>query len=139
VLTPYVYNLGATFPPRRPGFDTGSGQMGFVVDKVALGQVFSEHFGFPCQPSFHQLLHNQPHLSSGAGTIGQKWPQYMGLSPTPLARKKSWAVDEEGMWSASSSTCLIIEEGALCSQSRCGYVSNRVLKSVVLLSELSHF
>jgi hypothetical protein len=23
--------------------------MGFVVDKVALGQVFSEYFGFPCQ------------------------------------------------------------------------------------------
>jgi hypothetical protein len=23
----------------------------FVVDKVALGQVFSEYFGFPCQ--FH--------------------------------------------------------------------------------------
>jgi hypothetical protein len=58
--------------------------VGFVVDKVALGQVFSEYFGFPFQSSFHQLLHNHPHLSSGAGTIGQKWPQYKGLSPTPL-------------------------------------------------------
>jgi hypothetical protein len=28
----------------------------FVVDKVALGQVFSENFGFSCQSSFHQLL-----------------------------------------------------------------------------------
>jgi hypothetical protein len=28
----------------------------FVVDRVALGQVFSEYFGFPCQSSFHQLL-----------------------------------------------------------------------------------
>jgi hypothetical protein len=37
----------------------------FVVDKVALGQVFSEYFGFPCQFSFHQLLHNHPHLSPG--------------------------------------------------------------------------
>jgi hypothetical protein len=26
--------------------------MGFVVDKVALGQVFSEYFGFPCLPIF---------------------------------------------------------------------------------------
>jgi hypothetical protein len=33
------------------------------------------------------LLHNHPHLSSGAGTIGQKWPQYKGLSPTPLSIK----------------------------------------------------
>jgi hypothetical protein len=50
--------------------------VGFVVDKVALGHVFSKHFGFPCQSSFHQLLHNHPRLSSGTGTIGQKWPQY---------------------------------------------------------------
>jgi hypothetical protein len=43
---------------------------GFVVDKVALRQVFSEHFGLPCQFSFYWLLHTH-HLSSGAGTIGQ--------------------------------------------------------------------
>jgi hypothetical protein len=35
--------------------------MGFVVDKVTLGQVFSEYFGFPCQFSFHQLLHVHHH------------------------------------------------------------------------------
>jgi hypothetical protein len=28
-------------------------QVGFVVDKVASGQVFSEYFGFPCQKPFH--------------------------------------------------------------------------------------
>jgi hypothetical protein len=38
---------------------------------MALGQVFSKYFGFPCQSSFHQFPHNHPHLSSGAGTIGQ--------------------------------------------------------------------
>jgi hypothetical protein len=32
---------------------------------------FSEYFGFPCQSSFHQFLHNHDHLSSGAGTIDQ--------------------------------------------------------------------
>jgi hypothetical protein len=39
--------------------------VGFVVDKVALGQVFSEHFGFLSQSSFHQILHphNQPGLA----------------------------------------------------------------------------
>jgi hypothetical protein len=31
-------------------------QVGFVVDKVALGQVFSEYFGFPCQSLFHPPL-----------------------------------------------------------------------------------
>jgi hypothetical protein len=53
------------FPPRRPA------HVGFVVYKVALGQVFSEYFGFPCQSSFLQLLHIHNPLSSGAATIDQ--------------------------------------------------------------------
>jgi hypothetical protein len=61
----------------------------FVLDKVALGQVFSEYFGFPCQSSFHWLLHNH-HPSSGAGTIGQQWPTYQvdSVSPHPEKLKK---------------------------------------------------
>jgi hypothetical protein len=35
--------------------------LGFVVDKVALGQVFSEYFGFPCQSSFYQFFHHHNH------------------------------------------------------------------------------
>jgi hypothetical protein len=38
-------------------------QVEFVVDKVALGQVFSEYFDIPCQSSFHQILH--PHNRPG--------------------------------------------------------------------------
>jgi hypothetical protein len=38
-----------------------SGNVGFVMDKVALVQVFSEYFGFPCQSSFHQILHPHNH------------------------------------------------------------------------------
>jgi hypothetical protein len=64
--------------------------VGFVVDKVALGQAFSEYFGFPCQSSSHQLLHNHHHLSSAAGTIGQQWPTYQvdSVSPHPEKLKK---------------------------------------------------
>jgi hypothetical protein len=51
--------LDAGFPPRRAGFTSGQ-HVGFVVDKAALGQVFSEYFGFPCQ-SFHQFLHHHNH------------------------------------------------------------------------------
>jgi hypothetical protein len=80
VLTP--------FPPRRPGFDPRSGHLGFVVDKVVLGQVFSEYFGFPCQSSFHRLLHTH-HLSSGAGTTGQILADVpSGLSLTPPRETK---------------------------------------------------
>jgi hypothetical protein len=76
------------FPPRRPGFDPRSGHVGFVVDKVALGQVFSEYFGFPYQFSFHRLLHTR--LSSGAGTVGQILADVpSGLSLTPPQEKKT--------------------------------------------------
>jgi hypothetical protein len=43
---------------------------GICGGQVAVGQVFSEYFGFPRQFSFHRLLHIH-HLSSGAGTGGE--------------------------------------------------------------------
>jgi hypothetical protein len=52
--------LVAGFPPRRPKLASGQ-HVRFVVDKEALGQVFSEYFGFPCQ-KFHQILHHHNHL-----------------------------------------------------------------------------
>jgi hypothetical protein len=60
------------------------------MDKVALGQVFSEYFGFPCQFSFHRLV-NTHHLSSGAGTIGQlvaDVPSGLNLTPPQETKKK---------------------------------------------------
>jgi hypothetical protein len=63
--------LVAGFPPQQSGFESGSGHVEFVVDKMAMGQVFSEYFGFPCQSSFHRLFHTHHHLSSGTGTIRQ--------------------------------------------------------------------
>jgi hypothetical protein len=57
--------------------------VGFVVEKVELGQDFSEYYSFPCQFSFHRLLYT--HLSSGADAIGQKMSDVSsGLSLTPL-------------------------------------------------------
>jgi hypothetical protein len=41
----------------------------FVVDKVALGQVFSEYFGFPCQSSFHKLLQKKVILTYHLGLV----------------------------------------------------------------------
>jgi hypothetical protein len=71
-------------------FNPRSGHVGYVVDKVALGQVFSQYFSFPCQFSFHRLLHT--HLSSGAGTICQfvaDIPSGFSLTP-PQVIKKNW-------------------------------------------------
>jgi hypothetical protein len=56
--------------------------VGFVVDKAAPGQVFSEYFGFPCQ-SFHQFLHphNYPELAQYA--IGGRSAEWTQLDSTP--------------------------------------------------------
>jgi hypothetical protein len=59
--------------------------VGFVVDKMALGQVFSEYFGFPCQSPFHQLLHNHPSsIIWGLYNRPEVAAVPSGLSPTPL-------------------------------------------------------
>jgi hypothetical protein len=79
----HARRLVTGFPPWRPGFEPGSGNVGFMVDKVAPGQVFSEYFGFSCQSLFHQLLYSHHRVSSGAGTIGQQWPQYQVDSVSP--------------------------------------------------------
>jgi hypothetical protein len=70
--------------------------VGFVVDKVAMGQDFSEYFGFPCQFSFHQLLHSHHHLSPGAGTIDETVVDMpSGLSLTPPGENKKKKIKEK--------------------------------------------
>jgi hypothetical protein len=70
--------------------------MGFVVDKVALGQVFSEYFGFPYQLSFHQILH---HNHPGQVQYANWWPTCrvdpIGLNPPLFKFKKKR--DENGI------------------------------------------
>jgi hypothetical protein len=63
--------------------------VGFVVDQVALRQVFSEYFGFPCQFSFHYILHAHLSSPSGAGTIDPQVADVPnGLShPTPRIKQ----------------------------------------------------
>jgi hypothetical protein len=65
-----VMRLVSCFPPLLPGFEPRSGHVRFVVDKLALGRVFSEFFGFLCKFSFHRLLHTR-YLSFGAGIVGK--------------------------------------------------------------------
>jgi hypothetical protein len=39
-----------------PEFDPGSVHVGFLVDKVALGQGFPEYFSLPLSISFHRCF-----------------------------------------------------------------------------------
>jgi hypothetical protein len=59
VAVPWLRRLVAGFSPRRSGFDPGSVHVEFVVDKVALGQVFLRVLRFSpvnfIPPVFHYL------------------------------------------------------------------------------------
>jgi hypothetical protein len=46
-----------SLPPRRPGFDPGSVHVGFVVDKVALGQVVPRVLRFSPVSFISLVLH----------------------------------------------------------------------------------
>jgi hypothetical protein len=48
-------------PTAAARVQTRVGTWDFVMDKRALGQVFSENFGFPCLSTFHHALHNHLH------------------------------------------------------------------------------
>jgi hypothetical protein len=52
-----LMGLAANFSPEQPEFRSTSVHVGLVAEKVAMGQVFSKYFDFPCQFSFHQMLH----------------------------------------------------------------------------------
>jgi hypothetical protein len=73
-----------------------------MVDKVALGHVFSEYLGFLCQSSFHQFLHNYHHLSCGAGS--GRSTKRLSLTPLRIILKKychdvTFLYEESGVWS----------------------------------------
>jgi hypothetical protein len=53
--------IGYWLPTAAARVRAWSAHVGFVVDKVALGQVFSEYFGLLCQSSIHQILHPHNH------------------------------------------------------------------------------
>jgi hypothetical protein len=58
--------------------------MGFVVDKVALGQVFSEYFGFPCLSIFIPPISPQSPSPIIRGWYNRPVEAAVSKSPTPL-------------------------------------------------------
>jgi hypothetical protein len=72
----------------------GPGSIPGLVSGICGGQSgagagFLRVLRFPLPIFIPPIAPQSPHISSGAGTIGQKWPQYKGLSPTPLAIKEN--------------------------------------------------
>jgi hypothetical protein len=99
-----------------------SGHVGFVVDKVALEQVFSKYFGIPCQSSFHRLLHIH-HVSSRAGTVGQlvaDIPSGLDLTPPQETKRKTKLVFVLNAFEDASSDIDIITKLLACRVLRSG-------------------
>jgi hypothetical protein len=65
-----------------------SGYVGFLVDEVALVQVFSEYFSFPCQSSFHQFSILIIIRGSYNRPIGGRRAEWTQLDSTPNIRNK---------------------------------------------------
>jgi hypothetical protein len=57
MAVPWLRRLVAGLSPRRTGFDPGSVHVGFVVDKVALGQVFLRVLRFSLVNFIPPVLH----------------------------------------------------------------------------------
>jgi hypothetical protein len=92
VVQPTASHSGS-YPPPWPGFEPRSSNVGFMVDKVELRQVFSEYLGFPCQFSFHRLLHIHHNLTSWAGTKVQLVANVpSGLSPSSPQEIRNYSV-----------------------------------------------
>jgi hypothetical protein len=87
---PWLRRLVAGFPPLRPEFEPGSNHVGFIVDKVALRQVFFEYFGLPYLFAFHRLLHNCHIIIYHLGLEQQAkpWPQYKWTRSHPMKRER---------------------------------------------------
>jgi hypothetical protein len=88
-------------PTAAAPFRTRVWQVGFVVDKVALGQDFSKYFGFSCQSSFHQILHHH-HNHPGQVQLAIQWPTCRVDSvprPTMRIKKKSYEAPHYAVFS----------------------------------------
>jgi hypothetical protein len=76
---PWPRSLVAGLSPRRPGFAAGSIHVGFVVDKVALRQVFLGVLRFSLSISFHRRSPNSYHV----GNANVSRHPRLGTRPTP--------------------------------------------------------
>jgi hypothetical protein len=83
---PWLRRLVAGISQRSTGFTSGSVHVGFVVDKVALGQVSSELFGFPCQ--YHSTVALYTYIVRGMN-ITPMVPAVQGQSLAPLTLIRS--------------------------------------------------
>jgi hypothetical protein len=71
---PWLRRLAAGLPALSPGFDPGSVHVGFVVDKVAMGQVFPRVLRFSpvnfIPPVLHYFEKDKKYSSSSSSSQG---------------------------------------------------------------------
>jgi hypothetical protein len=63
--------------------------MRFVVDRLALGLVLTEYFGFPYQSLFHQMFHIH-HLVLVHGPVSGRRTKRTLTPAHEIKKKKEW-------------------------------------------------
>jgi hypothetical protein len=89
---PWLWRLVAGLSPRRPGFDPRSVHVGFVVDKVELGQVFPRILRFSSVNFIPPVLHYFEKLQKLITFLfitGFRCVRSGALQPTPQKHKLS--------------------------------------------------
>jgi hypothetical protein len=77
-------------PQWRPTFEPTSGREGFLVNTLALSQIFSYYFGFRGQFSFPQRPHTHASFVAGAiNQLGANSHSELNLTPTNKHKKKN--------------------------------------------------
>jgi hypothetical protein len=105
VAAPWLRWLVADQSPRSPGFAPDSTHMGFVVDKVALGQIFLRVLRvFSCQ--YHSTVVIHTHISSRGWTVCPFLAAVQRRSFTPsIKSKKTRLCSSFGNIGRSPHTC----------------------------------
>jgi hypothetical protein len=86
---PWLRRLVAGLSPRRPGFDAGSVNVGFVVDKVALGQVFPRVLRFIPVNFIPPVLHYKEKRKQSSSSQGCTISLKAAVRPWHLLRGPS--------------------------------------------------
>jgi hypothetical protein len=79
MAVPWLRRLITGLWQQRPGFTRGSVNVGLVVVRVAMGQVFLQLFSFPCQ--YHSTLTVHAHIlvSHRAEQYARCWPHFRDI------------------------------------------------------------
>jgi hypothetical protein len=105
---PWLRRLVAGLSPPSPGFDTGSVHVGFVVDKVALGQVFPLILRFSPVSFNPPVLKKTNHLRHRVAQLASRLRCVRSICCGAIYKKNLWTFVCTAFW------CFLCEKDQTC-------------------------